>query len=170
MTPPIGLELITEYLTPEEEVEVMKGIPQKRKRKKHPRDKVVKRNSVHTYWNEEPATPPVLAQLRDRMVADELLPSPVTRITVNEYYPEDALGAHIDTPEQGIVIGVLSLLSSATMVFAREGYPDYVVELPPRSVVFLRGESRYLWSHAVLPLAALRYSVAFHGTPMQIDP
>ena len=31
MTPPIGLELITEYLTPEEEAEVMKGITQKPK-------------------------------------------------------------------------------------------------------------------------------------------
>jgi alkylated DNA repair dioxygenase AlkB len=165
MTPPIGLELITEYLTPEDEVEVMKGITQKPKAKKNGI-----RNSFKQYLDEGQSPPEKLSWLRDKLIADGHLPAPATRITVSEYYPGDALAAHIDIPDQGAVIAVASLLSPANMVFAREGYPDYVVELPPRSVVFLRGESRYLWSHAVLPLAALRYSVAFHGTPMQIDP
>ena len=165
MTPPIGLELITEYLTPEEEVAVMKDISQKPKAKK---DGI--RNSIKQYLEGGQPPPEKINWLRDKLIADGHLPSPATRITVSEYYPGDALEAHIDIPDEGAVIAVVSLLSTATMAFAREGHPDYFVELPPRSVVFLRGESRYLWSHAILPLAALRYSVAFHGTPMQIDP
>lgn len=164
MEMPDGLELITDFLTSEEETTILAAIP-----KKPTQGAKGDRNSVqrfgardaYTSGTYNPTIPKSLIALGQKLVDAGHLAKPPTKVTVNEYCPGNALVAHIDKPDCGPVITVVSLLSPATMVFSRDKFPSYTVELPPRSVVFMRGESRYLWKHAVLPLAAPRYSIVF---------
>jgi alkylated DNA repair dioxygenase AlkB len=84
---------------------------------------------------------------------------------MNQYLIKQAILAHIDLPEGGEVITVLSLLSPATMVFRyRQTERMFSVPLPPRSLVQMRDEIRYNWTHEILPVESTRYSLVFRNS------
>ncbi len=73
------------------------------------------------------------------------------QVIVNEYMPGQGITAHIDCkPCFDDIIISLSLASEATMVFTNENIGEKVpIILRKRSLVILRGDSRYTWKHAI---------------------
>lgn len=87
----------------------------------------------------------------------------INQVTVNEYLPGIGIGPHIDT-ESAFADGILSitLKSGCTMEFreqqqaaSKEGqrYKQRgrrkLVYLPPRSLLVMCGDARYLWEHLI---------------------
>jgi alkylated DNA repair dioxygenase AlkB len=95
--------------------------------------------------------PPWAARLATRLHAEGHTPTLPDQCIVNEYEPGQGISAHVDCePCFGDVICSVSLGSGCMMVFQhgatgekREAY------LKPGSLVVMRDESRYLWTHAI---------------------
>ncbi|CAD5110994.1 DgyrCDS345 [Dimorphilus gyrociliatus] len=74
------------------------------------------------------------------------------QLTINQYEPGQGIPPHIDTHsafEDGIII--ISLGSQTVMEFKNPDGVKLPVLLPQRSLTILQKESRYLWSHAIVP-------------------
>jgi alkylated DNA repair protein alkB family protein 8 len=91
----------------------------------------------------------VIADLHRRGILPYDRPS---QITVNEYQPGDGIPPHIDNAD-AFTDGIcsLSLLSPIVMEFTRDDDDRVLamVDLPPRSMLVITGEARYLWKHAI---------------------
>jgi len=108
---------------------------------------------------------PFLHPMRDRIGKwTGQPPERFTHALVAEYAQGTQLGWHRDVANFELVVGV-SLLSAARMRFRR--YPpqprarSIAIDLAPRSIYRLEGESRWDWQHSVPPTPALRYSITF---------
>ncbi|KAK7097708.1 hypothetical protein V1264_004645 [Littorina saxatilis] len=74
------------------------------------------------------------------------------QLTVNKYLPGQGIPPHVDTPsafEDGIMS--LSCGSQVIMDFRHPDGRHLSVLLPPRSLLVMTGESRYIWSHGITP-------------------
>jgi alkylated DNA repair dioxygenase AlkB len=71
------------------------------------------------------------------------------QLIVNEYLPGQGISAHTDAAVFGDCIVSVSLGSGVTMRFSRADHVHVDVWLPPRSAVFLTGDARRLWKHAI---------------------
>lgn len=74
------------------------------------------------------------------------------QLTVNSYEPGQGIPAHVDTCEafeDGIIS--LSLGSQIVMDFRHPDGRHVSVLLPRRSLMVMKGESRYVWSHGITP-------------------
>jgi alkylated DNA repair dioxygenase AlkB len=71
------------------------------------------------------------------------------QLIVNEYMPGQGISAHTDAAVFGACIVSVSLGSGVTMRFSRADHAPVDVWLPPRSAVFLTGDARRLWKHAI---------------------
>ena len=73
------------------------------------------------------------------------------QVIINEYLPGQGISAHIDCePCFADTIVSISLGSYCVMEFSSNSEKIPIL-LEPRSVVVLKGESRYKWTHAILP-------------------
>lgn len=73
------------------------------------------------------------------------------QVIVNEYMPGQGITAHIDCEPcfENTVIS-LSLASDTTMIFTNEASDEKIpIVLRKRSLVVLKGESRYNWKHSI---------------------
>jgi alkylated DNA repair dioxygenase AlkB len=159
--------LVTEFLSPAEEQALLAHIeadlPAVHKRR-HARI----RNFIRRWGSSVPypndvvsaTIPPHLATLCERLVEQKLVAQLPDSVTLNQYLKGQIIGPHIDRPDGGAVITVLSLATPATMVFTYDAR-IFSVELPPRSLVQLRDEIRYNWKHEIRPVADTRYSLVF---------
>jgi alkylated DNA repair dioxygenase AlkB len=110
--------------------------------------------------------PPWLIPLRDRAASWAGLGGEhIHHALVAEYAPGTPLGWHRDVPDFESIVGV-SLGGWCRMRFRR--YPaekparaELTLDLAPRSIYTLQGESRWGWQHAVSPTRELRYSITF---------
>jgi alkylated DNA repair dioxygenase AlkB len=110
--------------------------------------------------------PDWLRPLRDRAAAWAGLPGDgIDHALVAEYAPGTPLGWHRDVPQFEAVIGV-SLAGWCRFRFRR--YPpqkparaEITLDVAPRSIYTLQGESRWKWQHSVSPTTELRYSITF---------
>lgn len=161
-----GLSLHGEFITPEEEQELIDKLSAGSDPKATQRDK--NRQSVRRYGSNKSYNsymvareiPDYLQTLCDRLLAMKLLETAPDSVSINEYLKGQTIHAHVDSKASGRVITVLSVQSPATMLFERE-LRTLSVTLPPRSVVQLRGEMRTLWTHAISPVPDRRYSLVF---------
>jgi alkylated DNA repair dioxygenase AlkB len=126
------------------------------------------RNAIVRFGSQKPfkdvldgKIPAHLDWLCAKLVAGNYTPVKPDSITINEYYPGQAIIPHIDPPACGPVITVLSLRSDATMVFTKKGEENLTIELPARSLVQMRNVIRYDWQHEITPVKELRYSMVF---------
>jgi alkylated DNA repair dioxygenase AlkB len=71
------------------------------------------------------------------------------QLIVNEYVPGQGISAHTDASVFGACIVSVSLNSGVIMRFSRANHASVDVWLPPRSAVFLTGDARRLWKHAI---------------------
>lgn len=160
--PPIGLTVTPEFITPEEEAQIIDFVIKTEHRR------TPGRNSVQRYGSNVPyrsnilnqKIPELLENLGKKLLDSGLLSSRPDSITINEYHQNQGILGHIDSKSSGEVITTLSILGSATMVLQR-GAEKFSVELPPRCLVQMRSEARDEWTHAILPVPSTRYSVVF---------
>ena len=162
--------VIEDFISPGEETELLQHIeaalPIVNAPKNHVQRNIVQRwgSSVPYYTSVvSPIIPDYFQFLFDRLVAHAHVPMRPDSITLNQYLKKQAILAHIDDPKAGSVITVLSLLTPATMVFRQE-QREFSVDLPPRSLVQMRDEIRYNWTHEILPVTAKRYSLVFRNS------
>ena len=90
---------------------------------------------------------PVVEQLLDTNIFDQ----PPDQLIVNEYEPGQGIAAHVDCePCFGDTIASLSLLSTCTMrLRSRADSLIHDVILDPESLLVLKGEARYKWTHEI---------------------
>lgn len=95
--------------------------------------------------------PSILKELFDRMIEDKLIHVHPDQLTVNYYEPGQGIGPHIDnTVAFDNFIVSLSLISSAVMEFRqKETKKISKILLKPNSLLVLKGESRFKWSHSI---------------------
>jgi alkylated DNA repair dioxygenase AlkB/SAM-dependent methyltransferase len=81
----------------------------------------------------------------------------LNQLTVNQYFPGEGIGSHVDTPSafsDGLIS--ISLNGGITMEFRRVGNGDEeanvkkLVYLPPRSLLLMSGDARYKWEHMIV--------------------
>lgn len=162
----LGLRLHPDFLTESEEVELLMEIrmymPARSRVGVYDRNAIVRFGSATPFKDvRNTKIPEVFARQCAKLVAGNYTGAQPDSLTINEYYPGQAIKAHIDPPQCGPVITVLSLGSPATMVFTKEGEEAISVELPPRSLAQMRDVIRYDWQHEIKPVRDLRYSMVF---------
>ena len=158
----MGLTLIHDFITPEEEAEIMSHITKGEKQDtKH-------RNCVKRYGSNQPYRsnmvsryiPKFLDRLSDRLVERGLVAHKPNSVTINEYFEGQGIIPHIDSPESGDVISVLGLLGMAVMVFGR-GDESFKVDFLPRTLMQISDELRWKWWHSIPEVNETRYSIVF---------
>ena len=165
----LGLTLLLEFISPEEEQQLLAGIAQTYR----PSIGITSakyRNSIHRFGVGDiykdnlisSIIPAYFAPAINKLIAEKLIAGQPDAVTVNEYLAGQMIHPHIDAIVAGPVITVLSLLSPAVMVFTR-GDERFEVGLPPRSLVQMREIIRTDWYHAILSVEATRYSIVFRG-------
>lgn len=168
----IGLSVRENFITPEEEDELLKIIRSPGVTPKQTKG----RNSIKRYGSDlpykssivSPSVPAHFDFLLDRLVAENMLDVRPDSVTVNEYLVGQEITPHIDSPSSGRVITVLSLLGEATMAFQLDRQRASVV-VAPRAVVQMRGEIRDVWKHSIEPVKNVRYSLVFRCSEKRPD-
>lgn len=168
-----GLLFREEFITPEEESDLLGRIRSLDFHEMKMRGVVARRRVIHYGVNysfetfkasEGPPIPAFLLPLRERAAgfagvgADELAEALVT-----EYSPGAPIGWHRDAHPFDIVVGI-SLLSACRFRFRRgkvRAWENVDVPLPPRSAYVLTGPARTEWEHSIPPVKELRYSITF---------
>ncbi|KAL5011567.1 hypothetical protein ScPMuIL_010118 [Solemya velum] len=108
--------------------------------------------------------PDVCKELLDKAIGTGHVKHFPDQLTINEYHSGQGIPPHVDTPsafEDGLMS--LSLGSQAVMEFHHPDGAHLSVLLPPRSLVIMTGESRYIWSHAITPRKSDIISTAERG-------
>jgi alkylated DNA repair dioxygenase AlkB len=173
---PEGMLYQTEFLTPEEEAQliaVAASLPLKEMnyRGYTARRRVASYGGKYDFSAQrlEPSAPlpTELGPLRAKIAAWLGVPAEAfTQTLVAEYREGTPLGWHRDVPDFEDVVGV-SLLGQGAMRFRpyppREPKKADVIKLAvePRSIYLLRGPARWAWQHNVAPARELRYSITF---------
>lgn len=168
----LGFTLVPEFITPAEEQQLLAqlvfdkspAVTERIATDYTGRSAVQRYGSRVPYANyiASPVIPPYFTPLLDRLVERQYMKLRPDSVTANEYLPGAVIHAHIDAPMGGGTITVLSLASPATMVLAlKQKNLRHAILLPPRSLVQLRGPSRYVWTHEILPVPETRYSLVF---------
>lgn len=90
-------------------------------------------------------------QLAERLTAEGFFHFVPDQVIINEYQPGQGISAHIDCePCFGDTIVSLSLLSACLMRFFHCTTRQKTdIHLQPRSLLVMRGPSRYEWTHAI---------------------
>lgn len=115
------------------------------------------------YKKDSISIPPWINDLFPKLIESNLVSENPFGIAINEYKKGQKIGAHIDKPISGPIVTILSLKSSAVMLFKRKGYDDINLELTPRSLVQIKDEIRNDWTHEILPVKDTRISIIFRS-------
>lgn len=83
-----------------------------------------------------------------RMLDNQLISERPVQLIVNEYTPGQGIAAHTDAKVFGDPVISLSLGSHCMFVFT-QGTKKIELYLKPRTLIIMRGESRWTWQHAI---------------------
>jgi len=180
---PDGLLYRPDFVTPDEERDLVAEIERLEFSQVEMRGVVARRRTVHYGWTygyyarrTEPGPPlpgfllPLRARAADWASIDDRL---FVEALITEYPAAAAIGWHGDAPMFGDVIAGLSLLSPARMRFrpyvspkdvTRAGLPrrtTHEIVLAPRSAYMLTGSARRDFEHSIPAVERLRYSITF---------
>ena len=175
---PEGFDYRADFITAEEEADLLAEIGQLPLREAQYKEFTAKRRIVtyggtYDFSSNEllPAGPiPIfLHGLRERLAAWAAVPAQeFMHAVIAEYQTGTQLGWHRDVPEFELVCGV-SLAGAARMRLRRYPYrkgsraQTLAITLEPRSAYILRGEVRWRWQHSIPPTKNLRYSITFRS-------
>jgi alkylated DNA repair dioxygenase AlkB len=174
---PQGLLYEPEFLTREEEADLLVHIAPLDLREAKFREYFAKRRVAH-FHDEADAPryddgdadsftsgplPPFLAALREKVARRLAMPaSAFVHALVSEYRPGTPIGWHRDKPAYGIVVGI-SLAGTGRMRWRPYAHQDaqhtVVLDLAPRSMYVMREAIRWQWQHSMPPMRELRYSI-----------
>lgn len=161
-----GLKVIEDFITHDEEREILEMLKPTPKRSTTERNSI-KRYGAVTYNNYMKGDiPDFLKKIAEKLVVEKHLWMIPDSISINEYQKGQVVKPHIDNAESGSVISVVSLLSEATMKMEM-GNESFFVELPPRSLLQLRDEFRFSWKHSIEPVKSARYSIVFRQSTIK---
>lgn len=161
----LGLILIPDFLTEDDEANIVSNIPESKIHKRSSQRNSIKRfGSNVPYKNqiESNTIPDFLDQIAQKIVDAGLLTIKPNSVSINEYLTGNAIEPHIDSIESGPIITIVSLLSDATMVLAN-GKEKHEIIVPKQSILQLKDDIRYKWTHAILPVKNKRYSIVFRN-------
>ena len=178
MTPPAGFAYIEEFITAEEETNLLEEIRALPLREAAYKQYTAKRRilsfgsqydfSAHQL-SSGPPLPAFILPLREKVARwSGVAREEFGHALLTHYPPGTALGWHRDVPNFEIVIGV-SLLGPCRMRF--RPYPPQKgarkdilqVTLEPRSAYRLQGAVRWEWQHSIPATPGERYSVTFRS-------
>lgn len=170
---PDGFIYVPEFLTVEEEGELIETIRHLDFREFQMYGVTAKRRVVHFGWDYSfdsrqvtptTAIPAEFTLIRNRAaILAGIEPAEFAEALVTEYQPGAGIGWHRDAPPFGIIAGI-SLAGGCRMRFQRGKGKDRetaAVELEPRSIYLLRGGARKEWQHTIPATKELRYSITF---------
>ncbi len=170
--PPAGLLYRPDFLTIDEERELLAEVEAYPFHEVRMRGQVARRTVIHFGWDYDydgwkihPTTPPSprLRALADRCAeVAGVEPERLEQFLVARYPPGATIGWHRDAPMFGTPVVGISLLGACVMKFRREtdsGFDQYTQPLEPRSLYILGGDARSRWQHSIPPAKALRYSI-----------
>jgi alkylated DNA repair protein (DNA oxidative demethylase) len=172
---PEGLVYVDEFVTPDEEHDLIEAVEPLDFRNLTMRGQTAKRTVRHFGLDYEyesgdlvPADPlpDALVPLRERAAGlIERDPEDLVQILVTRYPEGAGIGWHRDAPMFGSRIVGVSLAGTSRMRFQRttkeHGRETAAIELPPRSAYVLSGKARWSWQHSIPAAKELRYSVTF---------
>ncbi|XP_073439120.1 tRNA (carboxymethyluridine(34)-5-O)-methyltransferase ALKBH8 isoform X2 [Dendrobates tinctorius] len=167
-TPPLllphGLLIVEDFLSPEEElVLLLENIHWEtedghQKSLKHRRVKHYGYEFRYDNNNVDKDQPlpediPVFCRvLLRRCLHQGLIKNMPDQLTINQYEPGQGIPPHIDTHSAfEDEITSLSLGSEIVMDFRHPDGTSVSVKVPPRSLLVMSGEARYLWTHGITP-------------------
>ena len=147
-----GLEVIPAFITPEEEIRLVKFADSVEW------DTGLKRRVQHygyryNYLKRSVDSESFLGDIPEELVdicarLDRYGLHRPQQVIVNEYQPGQGIAPHVDAPVFGPVVCTLSCLHEVPMVF-QLGAEKVEVSLPRRSLAVLRGPSRVDWRHSI---------------------
>lgn len=154
-----GLTLIPEYITPEQETELLSIIDQQHWLAD------LKRRVQHYGWRYDYKAravdlsmklgelPKWLARYSEKLSSEGLFPTPPDQVIINEYQSGQGIASHIDcVPCFEETIASLSLGSPCVMDFTHNKTQEKIpLLLEPRSLIILKGAARYRWQHSIKP-------------------
>jgi len=93
--------------------------------------------------------PAWLERIASQLHRDGLIGQPPDQAIINEYQPGQGIASHIDCVPcfDGVVISLS--LGSPVMMDLKKNQQHIPVLLEPRSLLVLRGEARYEWTHGI---------------------
>nr|XP_046172110.1 alkylated DNA repair protein alkB homolog 8 [Oncorhynchus gorbuscha] len=163
---PPGLVLVEEFVSPEEEALLLDAIDWTSHDEDVTVQKVLKHRRVKHFGYEfrydnnnvdkdKPlpgGLPQVCVPVLERCVRDrhtEVMPD---QLTVNQYQSGQGIPPHVDTHSafEDLILS-LSLGAKTVMDFRHPEGRSVAVVLPRRSLLLMKGESRYLWTHGITP-------------------
>ena len=159
-----GLVLVPAFLSKTEEDKIISNIPPTKATKGSSRNSIRRYGSNIPYKNQmiSDTIPEYLDAVALKIVNDGFLTDKPNSISINEYLPGNFIPPHIDSLESGPIITIISLMSDAMMVLAFQE-KSHTIVIPARSLLQLRDEMRYKWTHSILPVKDKRYSVVFRN-------
>jgi alkylated DNA repair dioxygenase AlkB len=141
------------YITKEQEQEILRAIPQFVLRTKEGRNNVYRYGLILPYNSNF-----VSREIPE--IFTKLGISNFDSVTVNEYAQGQFLDFHIDDKLAGEQIVVLSLLGHSEVIFKNQSGDCLKYEIEPRSLYVMEGDLRWNWQHKATA-KELRYSVVF---------
>ncbi|KAL0973435.1 hypothetical protein UPYG_G00203600 [Umbra pygmaea] len=163
---PPGLVLVSEFVSLEEEALLLDALDWTSRDEEVTVQKSLKHRRVKHYGYEfrydnnnvdkdEPlpgGLPQVCVPVLERCVGDRHVDFTPDQLTVNQYQAGQGIPSHVDTHsafEDPILS--LSLGAQTVMDFRHPDGRSIAVVLPQRSLLVMKGESRYLWTHGITP-------------------
>jgi len=175
-----GFSYYPEFITPAEEATllgVIQTLPLEHApgyEEKKARRRILSFGRTYDYEREVlvpgPALPPFLESVQRKIAKRLDIPkSHIVEALITEYAPGTPLGWHRDNESYELIAG-LSLSGWARLrlrPLPRAGDPKDIqsIELEPRSLYIMRGDSRWKWQHSVAETRTLRYSITFRTLP-----
>ena len=172
---PAGFEYRPDFISPDEERDLVGRLPDLPFRDFEFQGYVGKRRVVSYGWQYDfndrklrraEDMPGFLHPLRERAAAFAGLGShELQHVLLTEYGPGAAIGWHKDKAVFGEVVGI-SLLSACNFRFRRkagERWERASLTAEPRSAYLLAGPARTEWEHSIPAVESLRYSVTFRN-------
>ncbi|XP_072515951.1 LOW QUALITY PROTEIN: tRNA (carboxymethyluridine(34)-5-O)-methyltransferase ALKBH8 [Salminus brasiliensis] len=163
---PPGLSVVEEFVSVEEEAELLQAVDWT----SHPEELTVQRELKHRrvkhygyefrYDNnnvdkDKPlpgGLPPECGAVLQKCLSEGHISVLPDQLTVNQYLSGQGIPPHVDThsPFEDTILS-LSLGAKTVMDFRHPDGRSVAVVLPGRSLLVMKGESRYLWTHGITP-------------------
>lgn len=170
-----GLEFREDFITPDEEAELMRHAAALPFAPFQFHGWEGKRETVSFGWRYDfndahmhaaPPIPEFLLPLRVRAAGfARVAPARLEQALVIRYGVGAGIGWHRDRPVFGEVVGI-SLAAPCVLRFRRRearGFERFALAASPRSAYLLTGQVRDDWEHSIAPMGQLRYSITFRS-------
>ncbi|XP_070685529.1 tRNA (carboxymethyluridine(34)-5-O)-methyltransferase alkbh8 [Pempheris klunzingeri] len=163
---PEGLVLVEDFVSPEEEALLLAAIDWSSDNEDVTAQKALKHRRVKHYGFEfrydnnnvdkdkplPAGIPQACLPVLERCMKNKYIDIMPDQLTVNQYESGQGIPPHVDTHSafEDTILS-LSLGSQTVMEFRRPDGRLVALLLPGRSLLVMKGESRYLWTHGITP-------------------